>query len=163
MKSSTFNKTQTLKMTKIINIDSKSSFLKAEKRMRSHERPEITQKKHFQNLKFSWNTGKFCMHAFPYERTKRQGGVVWKENLDHFCLLLRQKKCIKNMHTRQQAKRANPRAVFGAHDKKVGGGVWKDCFDIVCLRQRQKGRRKDWPLLNCKRNSTAFAFRYIWF
>ena len=31
------------------------------------------------------------------------------------------KKCIKNMHTRQQAKRANPRAVFGAHNKKGRG------------------------------------------
>ena len=72
------------------------------------------------------------------ERPKRQGGVVWKENLDHFCLLLRQKNALKTC-TRDNKPRGPIRELSSEHTtKKVGGGVWKDFLNMVCLRQQQK-------------------------
>ena len=72
------------------------------------------------------------MHAFPYERTKRQGGEVWEDFLGVFYLGRRQKNAFKKMHRR----RANSRAVFRAHEigeslrvettKWEGGEDWED-------------------------------------
>ena len=69
--------------------------------------------------------GKVLQREFSAKRrtetTKRQGGRIWKENLDHFCLLLRQKNALKTC-TRDNKPRGPIRELSSEHTtKKIRG------------------------------------------